>query len=763
MKISNNPSELAIFFVVIFIAAITWIGLKPLLVPVELHSQYEADQFSAARAKMHVFHLAVSPHPIGSPEHARVQQYILNELAGMGLQPELQSGFAVHTQKRGHSVGDVQNIVVRIPGREHGKALLLSAHYDSTPGGAGAGDDAASVAAILETLRALQHRPTLKNDVICIFSDGEEADLLGAELFAREHPLISNVALVLNFDFRGNGGPVLMFETGHNNSYLVESFARNVPNPIGSSLMYEVYRNLPHDTDFSVYKRVGLTGMNFAAIDGFNSYHSELDRADLLSDVTLQHLGETMLSLADYFGNHGVDVASKGDAVYFNFPGLGLISYSVDWVFPLSVLATFLFAAMCFQSVKLKIATPKTIVIATFCFLGAILLASGVTQVVWLGIKWLQADYYQFIYAEAYNSQWNNIAFFSASAAFFIWFSSKCKNVISLGEFHHGVLAVCLGALWFTSINYPGATYLFTWPLIAIQAGILSSRLLRKSSIYRIGMPFIELASLVIPVLILLPLIYLVNVALTSNMVWVPIGLFVILLGLALPVIEGLLTFRFSIIKILMAISLGCLLIGSINTNFDKLHPKFNNLNYGFDVNSGKAIWFTFDEFPDEWTSRYISPPIARETMLENYFGAKSFPLWNAEAPVMPVSIPQMQLISDTFLGEEGRRIVFRVVPSKAGEILRISVDANELVSGKIQGHIVELVDNKQWQITSRGMQDKPLEVELLVKPSQPLTVRITEQTNALPQVGMVSRNNIMLQLPGLGDQTWVVQSFTLR
>ena len=49
------------------------------------------------------------------------------------------------------------------------------AHYDSVPFGPGAADDGAGVVTLLETARALKAGPPLKNDVIFLFTDGEEA------------------------------------------------------------------------------------------------------------------------------------------------------------------------------------------------------------------------------------------------------------------------------------------------------------------------------------------------------------------------------------------------------------------------------------------------------------------------------------------------------------------------------------------------------------------------------------------------------------
>ena len=94
------------------------------------------------------------------------------------------------------------------PGRDgQRQGALLMAHYDSVPNSPGASDDGAAVASLLETLRALRGGPRLKNDVIFLFTDGEEVALLGSKAFVEEHPWARDVGLVLNFEARGYTGP----------------------------------------------------------------------------------------------------------------------------------------------------------------------------------------------------------------------------------------------------------------------------------------------------------------------------------------------------------------------------------------------------------------------------------------------------------------------------------------------------------------------------------------------------------------------------
>jgi len=109
--------------------------------------------------------------------------------------------------------------------------VALVCHHDSVPTGPGASDDGAGVAALLEAARALKAGPALQNDVILLFTDGEEAGLDGARAFAAGCPWLKDIGLVLNFEARGVSGPVFMFETSVGNGPIIREFARAAPRP----------------------------------------------------------------------------------------------------------------------------------------------------------------------------------------------------------------------------------------------------------------------------------------------------------------------------------------------------------------------------------------------------------------------------------------------------------------------------------------------------------------------------------------------------
>lgn len=287
---------------------------------------------------------------------------------------------------RGHLVraGRVQNIVGRFAGRSSRKALMLVAHYDSVPEGSGAADDGAGVITILETIRALRTGAQLMNDLVVLFTDGEEAGLLGAAGFVADHPnLAREVGVTLNAEARGSSGPAMMFETSAGNGRLIDEFAAVAPYPMASSLMYSVYKLLPNDTDLSVLKRAGLTGMNFAFTETLQDYHTRLDRAENLDSRSIQHLGGNILALTKRLGNIPLDDMQRPDKIYFNWLGSRILVYP-EWA--AWVLSVFGFAGVGWawrKGIRQQNLTASGLFLGFGSFVALLLTVSGGLALLW--------------------------------------------------------------------------------------------------------------------------------------------------------------------------------------------------------------------------------------------------------------------------------------------------------------------------------------------------------------------------------------------
>ena len=348
-----------------------------------------AAAFSASRALQHLSVIAAQPHPSGSAAQDEVRDYLMSELKTAGLEPQIQHAFLFGPDQGAPKTG-IQNVLARLKGTGSGRAVLLVAHYDSRRESSGASDDGAAVATLLETLRTLKAGEPLKNDVIFLFTDAEENGMLGSQAFVIEHAWARDVDVVLNFEARGNSGPVMMFESSDNNGWLIGEFAKAAPFPFAHSLSYEIYKLLPNDTDLTSFKEAGLAGLNFANIDGIGHYHSPQDNLSAVDVRTVQHQGSYAVALARQFGNVDLNQTSNQNAVYFDLFGRVLVHYSYVWVIPLTLLAGVLFAVVLIVGFRKHKLTSRELLWGAATFLVSIVVASVAGFLLWKSV-WIVA------------------------------------------------------------------------------------------------------------------------------------------------------------------------------------------------------------------------------------------------------------------------------------------------------------------------------------------------------------------------------------
>ena len=305
--------------------------------------------FSARRAMAILQELVGNgvPHPIGSAAAAQLRETIVRRLSGLGYVPELQSGFVCSDDG---VCGNAVNIIATLAAgaRENAleqNAVLLSAHYDSVPAGPGASDDGAGVAGMLEIARILKARPAPRHPIVLLFTDGEEAGLLGALLFVREHPLARQVKAAINLDARGTSGPSLMFETGTANAWLMRLYESAIARPVTNSLYYVIYKQLPNDTDFTVFKAADYQGFNFAFIGDVARYHTPLDSAANADGGSIQHQGDNALATLTALASAPDLHAPDADSVFFDGFARTLIAWPSPFTLPAALLSLLLLLA----------------------------------------------------------------------------------------------------------------------------------------------------------------------------------------------------------------------------------------------------------------------------------------------------------------------------------------------------------------------------------------------------------------------------------
>ncbi|RZL07748.1 MAG: M20/M25/M40 family metallo-hydrolase, partial [Hymenobacter sp.] len=377
--------------------------------------------FAAGRAMRDVAVIAQRPHSSGTPANAAVRDYLVQRCQALGCSTTIQDTTVLVAEGRQLLLGRVQNIIARMPGQQPGeKAVLVLAHYDSQPHTPGAGDDAAGVAAMLETMRALRSGPPLKHTIIWLFTDGEEDGLLGARAYAADTArLRRTIGVALNFEGRGNRGPSLTFEVSSQNGWVVREYARAVPTPLASSLFYEVYRHLPNDTDFTPLRQAGLTGLNFALVDGYSYYHSPADTPARLDQGSLQHQGEYMLSLVRHFGTISLAQTKAPDYTFFNPLGTWLVGYPTAWSLPLTVLIILLVISTLVAARRRQRLTWPGLLGGALAWVVGLALLMGVGWGILTAIKAVYPPYGAFYDAAFYNVLAYQVALLALGGALF--------------------------------------------------------------------------------------------------------------------------------------------------------------------------------------------------------------------------------------------------------------------------------------------------------------------------------------------------------
>ncbi|MBW4635040.1 MAG: M28 family metallopeptidase [Iphinoe sp. HA4291-MV1] len=759
----------------LFILFFAFIGIYQLNPPAAAPISAPLMEFSSGRAMNHLEAIAQKPHPIGSPEHAKVRDYILKELTAQGLSPEVQKTTVVNPRWGTPFVaGTVHNIVARLQGTNNTKAILVAAHYDSVPNGPGASDDGAAVVGMLETIRALRADSPLRNDVIFLITDGEEPGLLGAKAFVDEHPWAKDVGLVLNFEARGNSGASVMFETSSDNGWLIKEFAKAATHPVANSLTYSIYKLLPNDTDLTMFKQAGLSGFNFAYLNGLIHYHTFSDNLENIDERSLQHHGDYALALTRHFGNLDLKDTKESDAVYFDILGLALFHYPNVWIAPLTVFVVLLFVGVVVLGFRRKQLTFSGIVLGFLAFLLSIVSASLIVTLTWWMICTLHTGYRAFPQGDTYNSQFYMISFVALTIAItsglYVWFRKK----ISVQNLTVGALLWWFILMVLTSVYLPGASYLFTWPLLFSLVGLGFIFASRDRDSGRVKHLVVLTACAIPGIILLAPTIYLVFVALSLKLSGVVMVLVVLLLGLLIPHL-CLMSIpnknKWLLPTASILVSLSFIVLASLTSGFDANHPKPNSIFYGLNADTGKAIWASIDEKPDEWTSQFLSANTEKGILAE-YLPLVPKKFLNSQAPVATLAAPNIEPLSDQV--RHGVRIVrVQITSPRQARIMSIYVDSNtEVLAAVVNGKRIDKNDipahiepGKLWVLNYFAFPKEGIELTLEVKPSQPLKIRTVDQSDGLPGIPGIffkTRPKDMMPMPfGVSDSTLVSKSFT--
>lgn len=301
------------------LVATTLVSAGLVTTPRAVTGEVPPDQFSAGRAMRDLAVVAAEPHPIGSPAQREVREHLVAQARSLALPVEVQHDV----------VSGARNVIVRLDGaRDTGWDVLLTSHYDSAPGTPGASDDGISVAAMIETMRVLRASEPVDNDVVLLFTDGEERGQTGIAAFVADDRAAERVGVAFAFEALPESGGTVLRTTTPGDAWLVEELA-DASLPVFTTSAVNVSDRARSGNDFAAFAPAGIVAGEFLTQGDRVRYHNAGDDVAAVDPGVVQDHGETMLALARHFG--GLDLGSAResdhDLVFFAAPADTWVSY----------------------------------------------------------------------------------------------------------------------------------------------------------------------------------------------------------------------------------------------------------------------------------------------------------------------------------------------------------------------------------------------------------------------------------------------------
>jgi peptidase M28-like protein len=707
--------------------------------------QADPRTFSAERANAFRQEVLSSgePHPVGSAANDAVRERILRAFELQGYSPIVESQWACGAYG---GCARTHNIIATFPGTTDAAPVVVAAHYDSVSAGAGASDDGAGVAVVLELARAVRQGLPLVKPIRFLMTDGEEAGLLGAQAYVSHHQ--EDAGAIVNVEARGTHGLAMLFETGPNNGAVIDLVAAHVSRPKSTSLFEEVYRVMPNDTDFSVLRRGETMGTNLALIGGASQYHTRLDDLAHGSVGSLQHEGETALSVAVAFASGAGDPPRPGlrdRLVWFDLGSRILIRWPARYSAPIAASMLCLLLAMMVFARSLW--NPRSFLRAFLMAIGALIvslvMATAIGAVLFLAGRapapWIAHPWPAFGAALA------------AAAASTLGMGGIGTGADATGDAQDRPGPASFWAAWLlwaivglaTSLALPGVSYLFVPPVVMSVVAAMACLTEQRARRFQLWMlaPFtivaIEWASVFLLVPTALGLIALPIYGLLGGLCTLPL----------VPLLPAARRVQRRLVVGLLAMGLTFLVVSCALPTFVHDRPQRLNVLYLVDDRVGprwllESTWAGF---------RYSSPPsamlqaggFAPKPVAAMPFRADA--MHAAPAPDVGLPSPELSVVARQDQGGLARRVRVRLrSPRGASQITLAMPPSTPLAEATVEGARMPLQSPtvrrfvfNEWKVISvMGLPPEGAELELGLNTGDLIEAVLVDRSAGLPPQG---------------------------
>jgi hypothetical protein len=199
--------------------------------------------------------------------------------------------------------------------------------------------------------------------------------------------------------------------------------------------------------------------------------------------------------------------------------------------------------------------------------------------------------------------------------------------------------------------------------------------------------------------------------------------------------------------------------VGALTTPAAIVRPT-NQIYYALNVDTGKAIWASDLTQPEERTPQFFGGAETKGSLADFAYKGASRQYTVNTAPVAQLPAPEMSVLEDKSVdGVRTLRMQVRS-PRQAGRLF-VYVDSNaEVLNASVDKlPLDDLRDH--WGLQIEGVPQQGVQLQLQLKTSEPLKLRLVDQSYGLPPLNAASTS----QFPTLvakPDITMLVKSFSL-
>jgi len=586
----------------------------------------------------------------------------------------------------------------------------------------------------------------------------------------------------------------MLFETSDYNAGLISEFVQAAPYPKADSLAYAIYKMMPNDTDLTITKNAGISGLNFAFADQFFDYHTMSDSPENIDINSVQHAGSYALALTQHFGKISLPLSSTQDAVYFNLIAQLMVSYSFVWAY---IFAAFTAALLIWgvrqhlkQQINSSISTLFWLVcayISLFAWVYVLIqtlfsLIGGDARIdsssffllfyaqdkLFIAFSLLSSSFFSVgLYQLNSGGHRKRVLLFQLLTIFLALISGKnqfhfflipiVSGLLIILKFRKGVALASLqwaglivwGLLLVLCIFYmPEAAHMFTWPLAF--ALIFLIPLSKQSSLF-IG----SILGATLAIYWFTPLIYEVYGAIGLILPGIATLLFCLVCCLIIPpLIRHIHASKGISIIISVSISFFLILEFISTEKFDSRKKQPDSFFYLQDhsLEDIQSYWVSNDRQPADWSL----PLFEHEENAAQYVNDIShfLPLakrgWiQANTDSISINAPDIQIVSSEITNSSTstrtqRSVTLKLTSTDAKDYISLFFGGkNRILSAKLNGKPIELHaefnseqndNNSWWQWRYYGLPVKGIEISLEIEGEEDFEVKVFAVSWGFPQ-----------------------------